>query len=166
MKYLLILLCFWGHGLFAQEHLSNTWSFSGGKALNSKGGNVGVHYHLNSFDEFRFNAHTIQEPYLSIPDNQQLTLNTTSVHLDFARGFKFKELKKVTAFTGAGFVWGKEKIERDTIAKNLFGLSMFQELEVAPFSQFSLFGRLKMIFPFSGGNGKWIRWSIGIRFYP
>ena len=170
MKYLKILLgfllCFFGKEGISQQHLTKTWSISTGIVFNAKGGNATVHYHLNSFDELRLNAYAIKHKYFFPPDNNDLSLKTMNLNLEFSKGFKFRRVKKATTYFGMGFFWGKEKLYGDELStNNLFGISTFQETEYALFNWGALFARFKMLIPTVLTRSKALRLTFGTRFY-
>ncbi len=169
-KYLQILLgcllCFFGKHGIAQQHLTKTWSVSGGLVLNAKGGNATVHYHLNSFDELRLNFYRIRQTFLFPNNDNGLLLKTSSFSLEFAKGYKYQNLKKTTIYIGMGFFWGKEKTESNVLPiNNLFGLSTFHETEYAPLNWLALFTRFNMLIPLSFNKSKILRLTFGTRFY-
>ena len=170
MKHLKIilgfLLCAFGNNGVAQQHLTKTWSVSAGIVLNAKGGNATVHYHLNSFDELRLNFYSIQQFYFGSNNENNLPLRTNNLSLEFSKGYKFRKVKKATSYFGAGFFWGKEKMERnDAPSNNVFGISTFQETEYAPLNWVALFARLKLLIPIGLARSKTLRLTFGTRFY-
>ena len=170
MKYLKILLgfllCFFGKEGISQQHLSKTWSISTGIVFNAKGGNATIHYHLNNFDELRFNFYGIRQTYFLPPNENGLSLKTTTLNLDFSKGFKFRKFKKGTTYLGAGFFWSKEKVdENERPTNNVFGISTFHETEYAPLNWVALFARFKMLIPTSLSLSKTLRLTFGTRFY-
>ncbi len=170
MKYLKILLvfilCFFGKEGISQQHLTKTWSFSTGIVFNAKGGNITVHYHLNSFDELRLNYYGIGQTYSPPTHENGLSLKTRILSLEFSKGYKFKHIKKATTYFGMGFFWGKEKIAENTLpSNNLFGVSTFHKTEYAPFNWGALFLRFKMLIPTFLSRSKTLRLTIGSRFY-
>ena len=170
MKYLKILLgfllCFFGKDGISQQHLTKTWSVSTGIVLNAKGGNATIHYHLNSFDELRLNFYGVRHPHFIPTTESELSLKTTSLNLEFSKGYKFRHIKKATTYFGMGFFWGKEKIEDDLLpTNNIFGVSTFHESEYAPLNWMALFARLKMLIPLGLSRSKTFRLTFGSRFY-
>ena len=170
MKYLKILLgfllCFFGKEGISQQHLTKTWSISTGIVLNARGGNATIHYHFNSFDELRLNFYRIGQTNFSPNHENGLSLKTTSLNLEFSKGYKFRRIKKTTTYFGMGFFWGKEKNENDLLpTNNIFGISTFHESEYAPLNWLALFARLKMLIPTGIVSSKTFRLTFGTRFY-
>lgn len=181
MKYFKILLgfllCFFGKEGISQQHLTKTWSFSTGIVFNAKGGNTTAHYHLNSFDELRLNYYDEQTKFVNrssmggqtfvspTPENE-LSLKTRILSLEFSKGYKYKHFKKATTYFGMGFFWGKEKIkDNELLANNLFGISTFLETEYAPLNWCALFARFKLLIPTVLSRSKNLRLAFGCRFY-
>ena len=100
------MLCFFGKYGNTQQHLTKAWSVSTGLVLNAKGGNVSVHYHLNSFDELRLNFYGIQQTYLLPTNGNRLSLKTSSLSLAFTKGYKFQNIKKMTCLFWTGLFLG------------------------------------------------------------
>jgi len=170
MKYLKILLgfllCFFGKDGISQQHLTKTWSISTGIVLNVKGGNATIHYHFNSFDELRLNFYSIQQNHFSPTNEDGLSLKTSSLNLEFSKGYKFRHIKKATTYFGMGFFWGKEKFKEDELpTNNVFGVSTFHESEYAPLNWVALFARIKMLIPMGLARSKTFRLTFGTRFY-
>ena len=170
MKFIKILLgfllCLFGKEGISQQHLTKTWSVSTGITFNTKGVNTIVHYHLNSFDELRLNFYRIRHPYFVPTTENELPLKTTSLNLEFSKGYKFRRIKNATTYFGMGFFWGKEKVEEDLLPiNNIFGVSSFHESEYAPLNWLALFARIKMLIPLGLVRSKSFRLTIGSRFY-
>ncbi|MFK7978985.1 MAG: hypothetical protein AB8G86_03305, partial [Saprospiraceae bacterium] len=160
------LFCFFGKDGTSQQHLTKTWSISTGVTFNAKGGNATLHYHLNSFDEFRLNFYGIKHKYFFPPDNGELSLKAKNLSLEFSKGYKFRHIKKATTNLGMGFFWGKETIEDNLLpTNNLFGISTFIEYEYAPLNWMTLFTRFKMLIPIHLARSKTLRLTFGSRFY-
>lgn len=170
MRYLTILwsilLCFSCKEGISQQHLTKAWSVSTGITFNAKGGNLSVHYHLNSFDELRLNFYNIHQTYFLPNSENGLALKTRNLSLEFAKGYKFRNTKKATTYYGMGFSWGKEIIEDNLLpTNNIFGISTFFEPEYAPLNWMALFVRFKMFIPVHLTKSKTLRLTVGTRFY-
>lgn len=161
----LILIAFSSKG-WTQQHLSKTWSVSTGITFNAKGSNLAVHYHLNSFDELRFNFYSINQTYFPPSSESGLSLKSQNLSLEFSKGYKYQNLKKTTASFGIGLSLGKEQLEgTHRPITNLFSISTFQETEYAPLNWMALFTRFKMLIPTSLTRSKTLRLTFGTRFY-
>ena len=92
--------------IVAQAHLARTLSITPATPQNGKGFNLTIHYHLNSFDEFRggFMIHDYRH-------SDTLKFATNLLSLDYAKGFKFKkeQLAKFGCYLGIGLFTGKEQ---------------------------------------------------------
>ena len=150
----------------AQEHLAKTLSVTSATPLNGQGFNLSLHYHLNSFDEFRGG--------FSLFDYQHadtLKFATHLFHLDYVKGFKFKRasLNKFGYYLGIGLFTGKEQpIPEDGELKEkltIFGLRPFIELEWVTFPQLTLISRIGYTFAFTDKASKNIELALGTRLY-
>ena len=188
MRFLRIIL--WGVLIFfsskmtAQEHLARTLSITPATPLNGKGFNLTLHYHLNSFDEFRGG--------FSLFDYQHadtLKFATHLFHLDYVKGFKFKRasLNKFGYYLGIGLFTGKEQLNKfgyylgiglftgkeqslpdDGLLRprqTIFGLRPFIELEWTALPQLTIIGRSGHTFAFSDKASKNLELVLGTRLY-
>lgn len=150
----------------AQEHLVKTLSVTPAIPLNGKGFNLSLHYHLNSFDEFRggFSLFNYQKA-------DTLRLATHLFHLDYVKGFKFKRasLNKFGYYLGIGLFTGKEQpiLEDGELREKLtiFGLRPFTELEWVALPQLTLISRIGYTFAFTDKVSKNLELALGTRLY-
>jgi len=150
----------------AQEHLARTLSITPATPLNGKGFNLILHYHLNSFDEFRggFSLHDYRH-------SDTLKFTTNLFHLDYAKGFKFKQeqLNKFGYYLGIGFFTGKEQpLPEDGVLRprqTIFGIRPFAELEWIALPQLTLISRIGRTFTFSEKASRNLEWVLGTRLY-
>jgi len=152
--------------IVAQEHLAGTLSITPATPLNGKGFNLFIHYHLNSFDEFRggFLLHGYRH-------SDTLRFATNLLSLDYAKGFKFKkeQLAKFGYYLGVGLFTGKEQPIPDNEAlrakQAIFGIRPFVELEWIALPQLTLISRVGYTFAFADKASKNLELVIGARFY-
>ena len=125
----------------AQQHFSKGLSASIGKYMTDDKYNLTVHYHLNSFNELRFSMHHLKQ---SLSDTlihaTDFSVKTNLIGFDYVVGFKPKKILSSTIYLGGGALLG---IEKSNVAelyptKNLYGLNLLAELEIAPFPLFSV----------------------------
>jgi len=160
------LLIFFSNKMTAQEHLARTLSITPATPLNGKGFNLMLHYHLNSFDEFRggVSLHDYRH-------SDTLKLATNLFYLDYVKGFKFRkeQLNKFGYYLGIGLFTGKEQSLPDDgllIPKQtIFGLRPFIELEWTTFPQLTIIGRIGHTFAFSDKASKNLELVLGTRLY-
>ena len=160
------LLILFSNKMTAQEHLARTLSITPATPLNGKGFNLMLHYHLNSFDEFRggFSLHGYRH-------SDTLKMATTLFYLDYAKGFKFKQeqLNKFGYYLGMGLFTGKEQpLPIDGLLRprqTVFGLRPFIELEWAALPQLTLIGRFGRTFAFADKVSKNLELVLGTRLY-
>ena len=161
-----IVLLFFSKEVVAQEHLAKTLSVTPATPLNGKGFNLSLHYHLNSFDEFRggFSLFDYQH-------TDTLRFATHLFHLDYVKGFKLKRasLNKFGYYLGIGLFTGKEQpIPDDGKLREkltIFGLRPFVELEWVALPQLTLISRIGYTFAFTDKASKNIELALGTRLY-
>ena len=124
----------------AQQHFSKGLSTSIGKYLKNDGYHLAAHYHLNSFNELRFNMHHLKQ---SLSDTlisaEDFSVKTNLIGFDYVVGFKPKKILSTTLYLGGGTLLGIEKSNAAELypTKKLYGLNLLAELEIAPFPLFS-----------------------------
>ena len=142
MRYIIIALFILiaSPSTMAQQHFSKGLSASIGKYFKNDGYHLTVHYHLNSFNELRFNIHNLKQ---SLSDTlisaENFSVKTNLIGFDYVVGFKPKKILSTTLYLGGGALLGIEKSNAAELypAKNLYGLNLLAELEIAPFPLFS-----------------------------
>ena len=151
--------------MVAQEHLARTLSITPATPLNGKGFNLTLHYHLNSFDEFRggFLLHDYRH-------SDTLKFTSNLFHFDYVKGFKFKkeQLDKFGYYLGIGLFSGKEQALPDDgevrLRQTIFGIRPFLELEWVALPQLTLIGRVGRTFAFSEKISTNLKLIFGARF--
>lgn len=170
MRFLKIVL--WGllilssSKTMAQEHLAGTLSITPATPLTGRGFNLTIHYHLNSFDEFRggLSLHSYRH-------SDTLKFATNLFLLGYAKGFKFKneQLNKFGYYLGIGFFTGQERPLPDDGAlqpqQTIFGIHSFAELEWTAFPQLTLIARIGRTLAFSDKVSKNLELVLGTRLY-
>jgi len=152
--------------IVAQAHLARTLSITPATPLNGKGFNLTIHYHLNSFDEFRggFMIHDYRH-------SDTLRFATNLLSLDYAKGFKFKkeQLAKFGYYLGIGLFTGKEQPLPENKAlrpkQTIFGIRPFVELEWIALPQLTLISRVGYTFAFADKASNNLELVIGTRLY-
>jgi len=152
--------------IVAQEHLARTLSVTPATPLNGRGFNLTIHYHLNSFDEFRggFMVYNYRH-------SDTLRFATNLLSLDYAKGFKFKkeQLAKFGYYLGVGLFTGKDQPipDNDELRpkRAIFGIRPFIELEWMVLPQLTLISRIGYTFAFSDNASKNLELVIGTRLY-
>lgn len=170
MRFLKILLfgilILFSNKIVAQEHLARTLSITPATPLNGKGLNLTLHYHLNSFDEFR--GGLLLHEYRH---SDTLKFATTLLHLDYAKGFKFKkkQLNKFGYYLGIGVFNGKERSLPNNgelgVRQTIFGILPFMELEWIALPQLTLISRIGYTFAFSDKASNDLKIILGVRLY-
>ncbi len=145
----------------AQQHFSKGVSVSIGKYIKPDVLNLTVYYHLNSFNELRFNVHNLKEvipiiveplpivydtsgvaiiPDTTIISDGEFDVRSNLIGLDYVIGFKPKKVLSSTIYLGAGALLGKQNANKENAhpSKNLYGLNLLAEYEFAPFPLFSV----------------------------
>jgi len=150
----------------AQEHLARTLSITPATPLNGKGFNLTLHYHLNSFDEFRGGVFLLEDRH-----SDTLKLATTLFSFDYVKGFKFKQeqLNRFGYYLGIGLFTGKEKSLPNNgelrPRQTIFGIRPFAELEWTALPQFTLISRVGRNFAFSYKASTNLELVLGTRLY-
>jgi len=163
---LLVFIILFSKHVVAQEHLAKTLSITPATPLNGKGFNLTLHYHLNSFDEFRggFLLHDYRH-------SDTLKFTSNLFHFDYVKGFKFKQeqLDRFGYYLGIGLFTGKEQPLPDNgelrLRQTIFGIRPFIELEWVALRQLTLIGRIGRTFAFSDKASKNLELVIGTRLY-
>ena len=135
-----LLIVISAQSTMAQQHFSKGLSASIGKYLKNDGYHLTTHYHLNSFNELRFNVHSLKESLSDTLINaEDFLVKTNLIGFDYVVGFKPKKVLSTTLYLGGGALLGIEKSNAAELypTKNLYGLNLLAELEIAPFPLFS-----------------------------
>ena len=135
-----LLIVISSQSTIAQQHFSKGLSASIGKYISADRYHLTVHYHLNSFNELRFNIHSLKENLSdTLINTENFPVKTNLIGFDYVVGFKPKKILSTTLYLGGGALLGIEKSNAAELypAKNLYGLNVLAELEIAPFPLFS-----------------------------
>ena len=98
MRYIIaLLILIASQNTVAQQHFSKGLSASIGKYISADRYHLTVHYHLNSFNELRFNIHSLKE---SLSDTlisaAVFPVQTNLIGFDYVIGFKPKKILSTT----------------------------------------------------------------------
>ena len=137
---ILLLIITSSQSTMAQQHFSKGISASIGKYIQNDGYHLTAHYHLNSINELRFNIHHLQQTLSdTLIHATDFSVKTNLIGFDYVVGFKPKKILSTTLYLGGGALLGIEKSNTAELypTKNLYGLNLLAELDIAPFPLFS-----------------------------